>query len=383
MNLREAIKVIGRGINRCIPKNKHKILFESNSDYCDNTRAVYDYLIANGYETRYRFVWCVSDPGQFHAEGMKNTRLVSFKRKRGFLSYFWQMATARYVFYTHYVPPFCNAKAQVVVNLWHGTPLKTLQGHVHPASLFGWLLSPSDYFDPILADSFSMGKEKLLQLGYPRCDLLFQQTDALSRLGIRRADFQKVLLWMPTFRRPADGLYADADVNPTGLPLLETDRQLEELNGILAQKGVLLVIKLHPGQDMSGVKLHTLSHIRMLTNRELDEKGVQLYHLVGEADALLTDYSSIYFDYLLLNRPIGFLIDDIETYQKNRGFVVEDPLPLMPGEKIRTVEELTAFAAGLVNGEDKWEAERERVRLLSNKFADGNSAKRFAEYFLN
>ena len=382
MSFRQAVKKWGRALNRAIPKNRRQILLESNSDFCDNTRALYDYLVREGYASKYRFVWCVTDPRAFREKGMPSTKWVSFKKKEGFLLYFWRMARSYYVFYTHYVPPFCNARAQLVVNLWHGTPLKTLEGHVHPDSLFDFLLSPSNAFNPILAGSFHMSEDKLVQVGYPRCDLLFEESGALRRLGVDVSGYRKVLLWMPTFRRPADGQYTDAQVNPTGLPLLETDRELEALNGVLARQRLLLLIKLHPGQDMTGVSLKTLSHIRMLTNQELDEKGVQLYHLVGEADALLTDYSSIYFDYLLLNRPIGFIIDDIGDYRKNRGFVVEDPLPLMPGEKIRTVEELDAFLAMLARDQDGWEEGRQRVCRLANRFTDGNSSKRFAETFL-
>lgn len=382
MSLRGMVKKLGRGINRIIPKNNSKILFESNSDFCDNTRAVYDYLIKNGYGETYRFVWCVNDPKTFHAEGMVNTKLVSFKSKKRFLSYFKEMATSRYILYTHYVPPLCNSKVQTVVNLWHGTPLKTIKGHVHPENLFNYLLSPSTDFDGILADSFEMaGAGKLLHFGYPRNDLLFQHGRAMERLGLDLSSFRKAILWMPTFRRPADGLYEDSDVNPTGLPLIETDRQLEALNRPLAENGVLLIIKLHPGQDMSGIRLQDLSHIKMLTNRELDEKGVQLYHLVGEADVLLTDYSSVYFDYLLLDRPIGFIIDDIDKYQKNRGFVIDDPLTLMPGEKIKTIGELAAFIGEIISDKDSYAEMRHWVCDRANQYQDGESCRRLAEHF--
>lgn len=382
MNLRELVKSIGRGVNRCIPKNPRKILFESNSDYCDNTRAVYDYLVANGYGEKYRFVWCVKDPETFHADGMEGTKLVTFQKKSGFPAYFFQMASAKYVFYTHYVPPFCNAKAQTVVNLWHGTPLKSIKGHVHPSKLFNCLLSPSDYFDPILADSFDADPGQLVQCGYPRNDRLFEQTDCLEKLGIQKSDYRSVILWMPTFRRPADGTYQDAAVTATGLPLVETSAMLEQLNTALQERELCLIIKLHPGQDLSGVNLVTLSHIRMLTNRELDEKAIQLYHLVGMSDMLLTDYSSIYFDYLLLDRPIGFIIDDMEAYQQNRGFVTDDPLALMPGEQIRTPEDLLRFLDGAAEGRDEFADDRRRVNALANRFQGPGSAERFVLRFL-
>ena len=96
----------------------------------------------------------------------------------------------------------------------------------------------------------------------------------------------------------------------------------------------------------------------------------------------LTDYSSIYFDYLLLDRPIAFLIDDIAQYQQNRGFTVENALDLMPGEKIRTVSELNGFLDRLAKGEDRFQEDRQRVNRRVNRWQDGESAKRFLERFL-
>ena len=384
MNLRELLKAWGRALNRCFPKRKNQILFESHSDYCDNTRAVYDELLRQGGAERFRLIWCVKDPASFQADGIDpRTKLVSFQRRKGFLRYFYWMATSGMVFYTHHVPPFVNAKAQTVVNLWHGTPLKTIKGHIHPQELFGYLLSASDLVDDLLADSFELpDRSKLVQLGYPRNDLLFEQTGALEKLGIHPKDQACVLLWMPTFRRPEGGRYQDAETTPTGLPLIETAAQLEELNRELEQRNLRLIIKLHPGQDLTGVRLVHLSRIRMLTNQELDRLGIQLYHLVGEADCLLTDYSSIYFDYLLLDRPIAFLIDDIAQYQQNRGFTVENALDLMPGEKIRTVSELNGFLDRLAKGEDRFQEDRQRVNRRVNRWQDGERAKRFLERFL-
>ncbi len=380
MSLRSWIKGIGRVLNRCIPKREDQILFESNSDYCDNSRALYDYMQAAGYGEHYRFVWCVSDVRRPPA-GLSGAELVSFRSRRGFLRYFLTMARSGHVVFSHYAPPFVNPKGQQVLNLWHGTPLKTLKGHVPPASLFSALLSPSDLFDPILAESFGAAPEQLVQCGYPRNDLLFHPKDSLARLGIDPAGWKKVLLWMPTFRRPADGSYQDGAATSTGLPLIETPALLEELNARLTELGLYLMIKLHPGQDLSGVKLVELSSIRMLTNRELDEAGVELYRLVGAADGLLTDYSSIYFDYLLLNHPMIFLIDDIDGYQENRGFTVAAPLSLMPGEKVRAAEELYQALGRLARGEDAWEGERARVNGLVNRFTDDQSARRTAERF--
>ncbi len=90
------------------------------------------------------------------------------------------------------------------------------------------------------------------------------------------------------------------------------------------------------------------------------------YNFVGETDILITDYSSIYFDFLLTQKPIGFVIDDIDDYSDKRGFVVDNPLDYMPGEKIKDVEELKAFLDSILAGKDDWKEKRKEINDLVN-----------------
>ena len=108
----------------------------------------------------------------------------------------------------------------------------------------------------------------------------------------------------------------------------------------------------------------------------MQESQCDLYALLGQADGLITDYSSVYFDYLLLNRPIGFTVDDMEEYMKNRGFVVDDPRPLMPGQFLNTPEDFCGFLSDLLEGRDPYGEERLRVKELTNKYDDGKDALR-------
>lgn len=370
------VKSFGRWVNGVIPKNKNKIMFESNSDFCDNSRAVYDYMEKN-YSTHYKFVWCVMNPHNYVKTS--STDFTSFKDTRYLLSYIYHVLTAGTIFYSHFVPPFCSTRSQNIINLWHGTPLKTLSGHVHSAELFSKILTPSAMFDEVIEDSFSASKSQLLSVGYPRCDLLFDDVDALTPLGIDNGDYNKVILWMPTFRKAASGNYTDGVLTDTGLPLISTLGEIDALNHILVEYNCFLIIKLHPGQSLNGVDMVQKSNIKMLVNKELDDHAIQLYHLVSNADVLLTDYSSIYFDYLLLNRPIGFIVDDIDNYMGNRGFVVKNPLELMPGVHIKTIDELNTFLEDISVERDGFDTQRKQVLALTNRYTDNNSCKRLLE----
>ena len=97
-----------------------------------------------------------------------------------------------------------------------------------------------------------------------------------------------------------------------------------------------------------------------------------MYSLLGSADILLTDFSSIYIDYLLLNRPIGFVEDDFDEYSKSRGFIFDNPEEYMPGVKIRSLEDLKTFLYNtLILSQDLYLENRVLINnKLNNEFAN-------------
>ena len=99
----------------------------------------------------------------------------------------------------------------------------------------------------------------------------------------------------------------------------------------------------------------------MLFRSLLEEREVLLYRLVGVCDALISDYSSIAVDYLLLDRPIAFVLTDFERYEKARGFVFDDPLKYMPGEKIYEFAQLKEFLTHVGENLDLFAGERHRI----------------------
>ena len=83
-----------------------------------------------------------------------------------------------------------------------------------------------------------------------------------------------------------------------------------------------------------------------------------------------------FFDYLILNRPIGFTISDMTEYTENRGFNFDNPLSYMPGPHIQTKEELYKFIDNLSCGNDEYEAQRKKVNALFNDYTDNQSCRR-------
>ncbi|MFZ2538907.1 MAG: CDP-glycerol glycerophosphotransferase family protein [Oscillospiraceae bacterium] len=379
MNPKQVVKSVCKFIFTMAYKDKNKIVFESEPDFCDNSRCLYDYMIKNKYNEKYKMIWCVKNPKNFKDMKVKNVSFTSFREKRYLLNYLYHIATAKTVIYTHATPPMINTSKQTVACLWHGTPLKHMNFIKTDTDPFTFIASASKFCSDALADCFQVSQEKIKVTGYPRCDTLFEDSNVLKKLDIDRGKWKKIVLWMPTFRQSSQLNIFDSHETQTGLPLIETSEQLTALNQKLQEQGLFMIIKLHPLQDLSGVDLVVLSNIKMLTSDELDKSIVQLYHLVSNVDILLTDYSSIYFDYLLLDRPIGFIIDDIEEYNKKRGFVTQEPLEIMPGTKMKTVEELYRFFEDVSNDKDEYANDRARVNDIVNEYKDNKSALRLLD----
>ena len=117
------------------------------------------------------------------------------------------------------------------------------------------------------------------------------------------------------------------------------------------------------------------SNIMEVKNQDIPEP-YNLYHLIGQADAMISDYSSVWGDYLLLDRPIAFAFDDLEEYMKQRKVPFEPMEEYMPGMKTRNVTDLIDFIDSL-DKEDLYIDERKRIRDLFLTYQDNKSSYRF------
>ena len=358
--------------NRCLPKSRKKIVFYSNMGFRDNVRAVYDELLRHEEAKQYRIICAVNDYADFANKPHPDN--VKFVSPIGGL---WHFLTGKYFFYSFGKYPIKPAKTQTVVNVWHGSPLKKIGNFLsdEDQNFFTYVLAASDFFAPIMQRSFACRKEQVVVCGHPRNDAMFSHVDALSLLGIPHK--RKLILWLPTFRQSE--FLGDVDIEKsvgTGLPILTSPADMARANEMLAANDAMLIAKIHPAQDLNSIDRTGYSNILVLTNDALMRAGCGLYELLGQADGLITDYSSGYFDYLLLDRPIGFTVDDIEEYERNRGFVVDDPRPLMPGPFLENPDDFLAFLEDVLSGNDGYASDRARVNALANRYPGGQDAAR-------
>ena len=93
-------------------------------------------------------------------------------------------------------------------------------------------------------------------------------------------------------------------------------------------------MKLHPFQRRERVNCDGFLNIVLIENEDLDRMDIPVNRILGKADALISDYSSAAVDYLILDRPIGFLLKDVEEYGNPRGFVFDPEREWLPGEEL-------------------------------------------------
>ncbi len=321
---------------RALPA-REAIVFESGlgRQYGDSPRYIYEELVRR-QDPRPK-IWVhdkaipVWDPG-----------LVVVKRLSP--AYFWHLGRSRYWVNNQNFPHYVRRRrAGVYVQTWHGTPLKRMlhdldevvgrdDGYVErvdrAVSQWTTLLSPSPYATAAFRSAFRYDGD-VLEVGYPRNDILcLQDSSALAeevRQRLQLPEGKRVVLYAPTFRDDA----RDRRGFSFELPF-----DLERFAREMGDDVVLLL------------RMHVLIADRLAVPEELRHRVIDasrypdIQELMLISDVLVTDYSSVFFDYALLGRPMVFHAYDLESYRDNlRGFYL-DYESEVPGPITTTEEEL-------------------------------------------
>lgn len=242
---------------------------------------------------------------------------------------------AKYIFTDSGIrPKYVKKEGQVFVNTWHGTPLKVMGkynipeehrlGNVqHPLLSSDYLLYPNDYMKDKMLDSYMIEKiypGKILLEGYPRNSVFFSQSKLKEDLSL--SDYE-IFVYMPTFR----GILMDR--NEEGQKD-DVERYLSEIDSRLNDNQILFA------------KLHVLNESRIDFNRFEHVKpfpqGYEIYDVLNMADVLITDYSSVFFDFANTKRKIILFNYDEADYESYRGFYF--PLSDLPFPKVQTIDDL-------------------------------------------
>lgn len=191
-------------------------------------------------------------------------------------------------------------------------------------------------------------------------------------------NYNKIILWTPTFRQ-SDYLGYDDSETEELLPLFE-EKDYSRLNEILKEYNFLLMVKIHPSQDLSRYSKLKYSNLQILSNDDFNQMGMEIYNLLPQVDAIIGDYSSLCMQSLLLDKPMAYVVPDMEEYSKRRGFAFDPPTDYMPGDLIKDKDQFYQWLDDFNKGIDKYESIRNKVKNKVHLYSDGKSCERLVEY---
>ena len=390
------------------PRNKNKWVFGAwkGLSYSDNPRYLFEYISKNHPECC--AIWI-----------SKNKDIVKKIRGLGYKSYYayslygiWHQLSAKNIVVctdhkslNDLVAILINKKARLI-QLWHGIGLKKIEYDNKYCNndllarwyfrLYGFILTrllmkfflpylcqrvdmlpvTSKKMQDIFIKAFRLPREIMPILGTPRASILLDKkySKRLKKSGLQsESKLNKRILYAPTFRSISQDKNnkADikADIKASGyLPSIQV---LEKIDILMQKLNANFVIRLHP-RDKDKLSLFDLTKFSKIQIDNIQDMQLSLL----ETDILITDYSSSYFDYLLLNRPIIFAPFDLDSYlNQERGFYF-DYDSHTPGEKALNWDELLSCIENSVNNPDNYKKQRQKLCKEFFEYMDGKDLGR-------
>lgn len=401
MNIKNILKILIFPFTRLlylisglIPRNPKIWVFGAQKDaFNDNTK----YLFISLLEERpdIKAIWITS-----------NREIIKKIRNNNGLAYSrWSLngivytMLAKYWFVTTTVAEidYYTSKGATVINLWHGIPIKKIyfdtdnvedfNRYHNPSFLQKWIQEPSvfrlaDYMvstsnqvsDNVFCSALKVKLQNCLNFGQARTDIFFfdaqkyskwvtkWEPDSFISIIDRAKKCNYVWIYMPTWRESNPSFLDDMALN------------YDKIDKALSAKGELLIMKLHPYTPID-----FLNKLKGYSNIVVVESSQDIYPLLKFTDALITDYSSIFIDYLLLNKRIVFYCFDLEEYMlSSRGFYY-DYSEVTPGIKIKSTEDLQNLLCSAKAIDPKNDDQIEISKFFYD-YMDGKSSYRIMEF---
>lgn len=378
------IRLLYHMFYRLVPVDDHMVLFISfhGRGYSDNPRAIFLEMKQDPQFQNDTFIWAIKNHKHKNVE-IEGAKVIEYFS----IPYFYYLARAKYWVFNCKMPTYIRKKPnQVYLQTWHGTPLKRLGKDIDvdenttfyrsgisfekmcetydiDVARYNFMISPNAFCTEVFPNAFGIDKGRLKEIGYPRNDFLstFTKEDVIKtkeKYGIPLD--KKVLLYAPTWR---DNSYVAAGYT------FELEADFKKWKEILGDDYVVVF------------KPHYLIINKFKDDPALDgflysiDATAEISELYPIADKMVTDYSSVFFDYAILNRPIYFYMYDLESYASDlRGFYLDIHKDL-PG---KIYKDETAMLKDIAN--DAFDQSRMAAfNARFNNREDGHAAKRAVE----
>lgn len=351
------------------PIDKSVIILRSMPDYSDNARALADYMLENGYTEKYKIYFDVDDLDHFKSR-IQGITFISSKSKMGGynLSYLRLLFSAKYLMSTHELIINKNIarKEQCLVKLWHGCGYKTRKRPTTQEGFDAALVS-GPLFVKIKAEFWNVDEKYILPIGYPRYDWLkAKDINALNLIDtFKKNEETKVVMWMPTFRKDKFGRAKFNYIKITQFPILDSIDDWKELDSCCARNNIVILVKRHPFQEDYTIPFDSFSNIKEIKNELFEKTNIPMYKFIGVTDALISDYSSIAVDYLIVDKPIAYTLDFYEEEKKTRKFIFDDIREYMPGHHLYNLKDMENYIDDVSKGNDPYKEKRKQMYDMS------------------
>ncbi|MCW3488830.1 CDP-glycerol glycerophosphotransferase family protein [Dethiobacter alkaliphilus] len=369
-----------------IPKKEGIYIIASHLGIVGNARFLSDYILENGNADKKIYIYSLRNETRstdHYFEERYKERLTIIK-KRGFKALCIALQ-AKYIFVSHDVirdvgfPLGSLKNRRVIVNLWHGiatkkhwlTEKQVCTNHSSKAKQFSKIVASSAVDAIAKAATFHKSLEDVWITGNPRNDILIGKNNLPRDLLQQELDLfeltngKSLILYAPTWRsyqhhfQPFD------------------DNSMGNLICMLNKYNAVLGLRLHEKDELKFKKLYQIyPNILNLGQRKFPETQL----LLKNAQVLVTDYSSIWLDYLLTDNPIIAFWYDFDCYYEKRG-TLWDLAQLFPGEKVKNCNELINAIDNALSRDigDKDKQQYNFVKSLFHKYTDGKNAERVAK----
>lgn len=384
-------------ISNIYPKEKNLWLFGAwgGEKYCDSSKYLFEYV--NNQCPTINAIWFTKNKQVLKMVKNKGyTACLAYSLKGYLLSIRAKVGVISVG--TGDINKYAIGKMKIV-QLWHGIPLKpvvysdpkkvtknNLEKLKKLSYIFPFLLKGTDCKGALVVSSSEETKALFSRIfntknvkitGYPKYDSLFMNNLKNIKINNFFLEYKKKGFKL--------GLYA-----PTYRKKLEFDivnyliQNLNIINKRLREMKIILAIRLHPA-NFKEITIEPSrenfikSNIRIINDTEIEQ---DIYSILSIFDFLITDYSSIFFDYLLLDRPIIFTPFDIEQYIQNNDQFLYDYKKITPGPKARDWNEVLEYIHEINDITNTYQKEREKIRNIFHRYVDGNNCKRVYEMII-
>ncbi len=347
--------------------NPLALFLQLNEDPC------YNYL---------KHVWVLDNPKNHSIllsqyANKHNVHFIQYQ-SREYLKYLCQ---AKYLINNMTFPTYFSKKeGQIYINTWHGIPLKTLgfdmpNGKTEASNTLrnflhaDYLISANEFLTRIYLDAYKVENiytGKIIEEGYPRLDILFRFSKneiikKASLYGVEIDPRKKVILYAPTWRGKTFGkANTDIDIYFQFKEAIEKKVDMSQYQ---------LFIKVHQ-------KVYSLIKNKLSENYFVPAM-IDANEILSITDILISDFSSIFFDYLATQRPVLFYIPDAEDYEAQRGTYTS--LDNLPGPYTNSLETLTTWINDIQNVREQYLDKYEKVRLWSNGISGNCISKKIVD----